>query len=197
MIEEAQNEEELLISLKNGNREKFAELVELTSDKIYRLALKMMSNEQDAEDVLQETYIKAFRSLDKFEGKSRLTTWLYRIAVNEALMQLRKKHPLFVPIGEPEESEDGSLPQPVEIVDWCCLPEKEMLSDETKKHLDSAIQKLSPLNRTVFLLRDVSDLSTKEAAEILETTESNIKTRLFRARMQLREELSIYFADRV
>jgi RNA polymerase sigma-70 factor (ECF subfamily) len=197
MIEEKQNEEELLSALKKGNRDKFAELVELTSDKIYRLALKMMSNEQDAEDVLQETYIKAFRSLDKFEGKSSLTTWLYRIAVNESLMQLRKKHPLFVPIGEPEENEDSSLPQPVEIVDWCCLPEKELLSDETKKLLDEAIQKLSPLNRTVFLLRDVSDLSTKEAADVLETTESNVKTRLFRARMQLREELSIYFADRV
>jgi RNA polymerase sigma-70 factor (ECF subfamily) len=197
MINEKQNEEGLLIALKKGDREKFAELVELTSDKIYRLALKMMSNEQDAEDVLQETYIKAFRSLDKFEGKSSLTTWLYRIAVNESLMQLRKKHPLFVPIGEPEESEDSSLPQPVEIVDWCCLPEKELLSDETKKHLDEAIQRLSPLNRTVFLLRDVSDLSTKEAADVLETTESNVKTRLFRARMQLREELSIYFADRV
>lgn len=197
MSEEKQKDEALLIALKKGDREKFAELVELTSDNIYRLALKMMSNEQDAEDVLQETYIKAFRSLDKFEGKSSLTTWLYRIAVNESLMQLRKKHPLFVPIGEPEENGDSSLPQPVEIVDWCCLPEKELLSDETKKHLDEAIKKLSPLNRTVFLLRDVSDLSTKEAADVLETTESNVKTRLFRARMQLREELSIYFADRV
>jgi RNA polymerase sigma-70 factor (ECF subfamily) len=196
MVNNILNEEELIGQLKKGNREKFAELVDLTSDKIYRLALKMLGNEQDAEDVVQETYIKAFRSLEKFEAKSSLATWLYRIAVNEALMHLRKKTPHFVPIGE--EEEDGeNMPRPVEIVDWCCLPEKELLSDETSSHLDQAVRALSTLNRTVFLLRDVAGLSTKEAADVLETTESNIKTRLFRARMQLREELSLYFADRV
>lgn len=197
MNDEKQNEEELIAALKQGNREQFARLVEMTSDKIYRLALKMLSNEQDAEDVLQETYIKAFRSLGQFEGKSSLSTWLYRIAVNEALMHLRKKHPLFVPIGEEEDNETDAVPQPVEIVDWCCLPERELLSDETNSHLDEAIKKLSSLNRAVFLLRDVAGLSTKEAADALETSESNVKTRLFRARMQLREELSAYFADRV
>jgi RNA polymerase sigma-70 factor (ECF subfamily) len=191
-----ENEAEFLTRLKQGNREQFAELVALTSEKIYRLALKMLANEQDAEDILQETYIKAFRSLDKFEGKSSLNTWLYRIAVNESLMHLRKKQPFFVPIGEETEDEAETLPQPVEIVDWCCLPEKELLSDETGQLLDEAIKKLSPLNRTVFLLRDVAGFSTHEAADVLETNESNIKTRLFRARMQLREELSAYFSER-
>ena len=169
----------------------------MTSEKIYRLALKMLANEQDAEDVLQETYIKALRAIKKFEGKSSLSTWLYRIAVNESLMILRKKEPAFVPIGEEQDEENENLPQPVEIVDWCCLPEHELLSDETGSHLDEAIKKLSSLNRTVFILRDVAGLSTKEAADVLQTNESNIKTRLFRARMQLREDLSTYFADRV
>ncbi|MBI9048565.1 MAG: RNA polymerase sigma factor [Anaerolineaceae bacterium] len=197
MSNAVENEAELLEQLKNGKRESFAELVDMTSENIYRLSLKMLGNEQDAEDVLQETYIKAFRSIKKFEGKSSLSTWLFRIAVNEALMILRKKQPLFVPIGEEKEEENENLPQPVEIVDWCCLPEHELLSDETGSHLDVAIKTLSSLNRTVFLLRDVAGLSTKEAADVLHTNESNIKTRLFRARMQLREELSSYFAERV
>ena len=191
------NEAELVEKLKQGNRESFAQLVDLTSEKIYRLALKMLANEQDAEDVLQETYIKALKAIKKFEGKSSLSTWLYRIAVNESLMILRKKQPTFVPIGEEQNEEDEALPQPVEIVDWCCLPEHELLSDETGNHLDEAVKKLSSLNRTVFILRDVAGLSTREAAEVLQTNESNVKTRLFRARMQLREELSTYFADRV
>jgi RNA polymerase sigma-70 factor, ECF subfamily len=190
------NEANLLEQLKLGDRESFANLVALTSDKLYRLALKMLSNEQDAEDVLQEAYIKAFRSLDAFEGKSSLMTWLYRITVNEALMILRKKQPLFVPIGEEDDEESEALPQPVEIVDWCCLPEHELMSEETGSQMDKAIKQLSPLNRTVFLMRDVAGISTKEVADILETNESNIKTRLFRARMQLREELSAYFAER-
>ena len=198
MINTIENEVELLAKLKQGDREAFATLVEMTSDRIYRLALKMVANEQDAEDILQDTYIKAFRSLANFEGKSSISTWLYRIAVNEALMMLRKKQPQFVPIGEEADEESGeNLPQPVEIVDWCCLPERELMSDETNGHLDMAIKKLSSLNRAVFLLRDVAGVSTKEAADILETNESNVKTRLFRARMQLREELSAYFAENV
>lgn len=196
MINTIENEVEFLEKLKHGDREAFANLVEMTSDRIYRLALKMVANEQDAEDILQDTYIKAFRSLAGFEGKSSISTWLYRIAVNEALMMLRKKQPQFVPIGEESDDDNpDNLPQPVEIVDWCCLPEHELMSEETGSHLDEAIKKLSSLNRAVFLLRDVAGLSTKEAADVLETNESNIKTRLFRARMQLREELSAYFAE--
>jgi RNA polymerase sigma-70 factor, ECF subfamily len=192
-----ENEAELVERLKQGDRESFARLVDSTSEKIYRLALKMLANEQDAEDVLQETYIKALKAVKRFEGKSSLSTWLYRIAVNESLMVMRKKQPTFVPIGVEQEDDSETLPQPVEIVDWCCLPEHELLSDETGSHLDEAIKKLSSLNRTVFLLRDVAGLSTRESAEVLQTSESNVKTRLFRARMQLREELSTYFADRV
>src|SRR5512142_1805301 len=104
----------------NGDREAFAGLVDATAGQVYRVALKMLGDAQDAEDVLQNTYLKAFRSLPSFEGRSSLTTWLYRIAVNEALMVMRRRKPQ-VSVEETEESDTGES-EPMELVDWCCMP---------------------------------------------------------------------------
>ncbi len=121
-----------LSALQAGDRAEFARLVEAYSDRIYRLALKILNDPQDAEDVLQETFIKALRSLPTFEGRSSLSTWLYRIAVNEALMLVRKRKPDAVSIDD--EKDDGeSETEPVEIVDWCCLPEGELLNAEARR----------------------------------------------------------------
>jgi RNA polymerase sigma-70 factor (ECF subfamily) len=185
-----------LDALHAGDRAEFSRLVEAYSNKIYRLALKMLNQQQDAEDVLQETFLKAYRGLKSFDGRSKLSTWLFRIATNEALMILRRKQPDTISIDEPVETEEGEQ-MPVQIVDWCCLPENELMSDEARQTLDAAVAKLPNSLRTVFLLRDIEDLSTHETAEVLSLSETAVKTRLSRARMRLREELSAYFVEQV
>lgn len=185
-----------LEALKAGDRAAFSQLVELYSGRLYRLALKLLQNPQDAEDVLQETFIKAFRYLKNFDGRSSVSTWLYRIATNEALMQLRRKHPEMVSIEEPVENGETEQ-EPLQIVDWCCLPEKELLSSETRRKLDEAVMQLPETLKTVFLLRDIEDLSTAETADVLGLTETAVKTRLSRARLRLREELSVYYVEKM
>jgi RNA polymerase sigma-70 factor (ECF subfamily) len=181
-----------LVALRARDRAEFARLVEAYSGVIYRLAVKMLDNLQDAEDVLQETFLKAFKGLPNFDGRSSLSTWLYRIAANEALMLLRKRKVQLVSIDEPLETDEASQ-EPLEIVDWCCLPEVELLSAEARRNLDQAIERLSPNLRIVFLLRDIEGLSTQEAAQALNLSETAVKTRLSRARLNLREQLSGYY----
>lgn len=185
-----------LEALQEGNPEEFSRLVDAYSSKIYRLALKMLNQQQDAEDVLQETFLKAYRGLKSFDGRSKLSTWLFRIATNEALMILRRKHPDFLSIDEPIETEEGEQ-EPIQIVDWCCLPENEFLSVESRVRLDAAVIKLPESLRVVFILRDINDLSTHETAEVLGLSDTAVKTRLSRARLRLREELSTYFTEKM
>jgi len=183
-------------ALRAGDRVEFARLVEAYYTPIYRLALKMLAHEQDAEDVLQTTFLKALQHIDNFEGRSSLSTWLYRIAANEALMLLRRKRPEISIEDDPEEPGD-SLPMPEQFTDWCCLPEQEFATTEAKKQLDLAVQKLPEKLRVVFLLRDIEGLSIKETGEVLNLTETAVKTRLLRARLALREQLSSYFSERL
>jgi RNA polymerase sigma-70 factor, ECF subfamily len=185
-----------LEALRAGDRAEFSRLVETYSGLIYRLALKMLSHPQDAEDVLQETFLKAFRGIKNFDGRSSLSTWLYRIAANESLMSLRKHKTPLVSLDEPSGSEE-EMQEPLEIVDWCCLPEKELLSGEARLHLDRAIENLPPNLRIVFLLRDIEGLSTLETGEALNLSETAVKTRLSRARLRLREQLSGYYGELV
>jgi len=185
-----------LEKLQAGDQEEFSRLVDTYSAKIYRLATRMLNQQQDAEDVLQETFLKAYRGLKSFDGRSKISTWLFRIATNEALMVLRRKHPEFISIDEPVETEEGEQ-EPVQIVDWCCLPETELLSEEARERLDEAVQKLPESLRVVFILRDINDLSTLETAEVLGLSETAVKTRLSRARLRLREILTVYYGERV
>ncbi|MBN2549310.1 MAG: sigma-70 family RNA polymerase sigma factor [Anaerolineales bacterium] len=186
-----------LEALKARDRGEFARVVETYSGLIYRLALKMLGNPQDAEDVLQETFLKAFRSLPNFDGRSSLSTWLYRIATNEALMFLRRNKHLAISLDEPLENADQEESEPLQIVDWCCLPENELMSAEALSHLDQAVEALSPALRVVFLLRDIEGLSTQETGEVLNLSEMAVKTRLSRARLRLREILTEYYGERV
>lgn len=185
-----------LDALKAGDRSEFARLVETYSGVIYRLAAKMLENTQDAEDVLQETFIKAFRHISGFDGRSSLSTWLYRIATNEALMLLRRRKNLVVSIDEPQEDPDLDQP-PLEIVDWCCMPEEEMMSSEARLYLDQAVDQLPDSLKVVFLLRDIEGLSTAETGEVLNLSETAVKTRLSRARLRLRELLSTYYREQM
>ncbi len=179
--------------LRNGDRAEFAKLVDIYSSKIYQLALRILGNQGDAEDVLQETFLKVYRSIARFEGRSSILTWLYRIATNEALMIIRKRKPQVSLDLEGENDRGDTISEPYHFVDWCCLPEKDLQSAEAKLHMREAIQRLSSALQAVFILRDIEGFSVKKTAEILEITEGAVKTRLLRARLRLREDLSEYF----
>lgn len=168
-------------------------MVERYSGTVYNLALRLMHNDpMEAEDVLQETFISAYRALNRFEGRSLLSTWLYRIAYNAALMRLRKRELPTVSIDEPLENEEGD-PIPRQLVDWSTVPDQVVLNGELRKMLDRAVAALPETLRSVFVLRDIEGLSTAETAAILDLTETNVKVRLHRARLALREQLSEYF----
>jgi len=196
MIETDTSPDISLEALQAGDRAEFARLVDAYSTQIYRLALKMLGTEQDAEDVLQNTFMKALQSIGTFEGRSSLSTWLYRIAVNEALMLLRRQKPT-IPVAMEYEDDEDELQHPTQFTDWCCLPEEELLSDESKQHLDQAIRRLPERLQVVFLLRDIEGLSIRETSEALGLTETAVKTRLLRARLNLREHLSAYYGERL
>jgi len=184
-------------ALRAGDREEFSRLVDAYSGPIYRLAIKMLGIPADAEDVLQNTFLKAFQHLKDFEGRSSLSTWLYRIASNEALMMLRKQRP-EVSLGDvAPEDDDSSNYYPDQFTDWCCLPEEEFLSSESRAALDRAVQHLPETLRIVFILRDIENLSIHETSEALGLSETAVKTRLLRARLRLREELSTYFGNKL
>jgi RNA polymerase sigma-70 factor (ECF subfamily) len=196
MIKSGYSEPLSLESLQAGDRAEFAKMVDAYSSMIYRVGLKMVNNPQDAEDVLQETFIKAFRNLDRFDGRASVSTWLYRIATNEALMLLRKKRPESISVETPWEVDDDEQ-APLQIIDWCCLPENELMSTEVREYLDQAADKLPASLKVVFVLRDIEVLSTRETANVLDISETAVKTRLSRARFRLREELTTYFSERV
>ena len=196
MNEIRKSEDFSLEALRAGDRVEFSRLVDTYSGVIYRLAVKMLEDPQDAEDVLQETFIKAFRHLSKFDGRSSLSTWLYRIATNESLMMLRRRKHITISIDEPLDSAEQEQ-EPMQIVDWCCLPESELMSSEALAYLDQAVEKLPHSLRVVFLLRDIEGLSTRETSEVLNLSEAAVKTRLSRARMRLRELLSEYYGEKL
>ncbi|MCL4236771.1 MAG: sigma-70 family RNA polymerase sigma factor [Anaerolineae bacterium] len=187
------SDDDLVARLQAGDQSAYAQLVEENAGKIYRLALRMMGNETDAEDVLQETFLSAFRSIDRFEARSSLSTWLYRIASNAALMRLRRKEPEQVSVDEPLERDDGEM-IPRQFFDFCCLPEDDLLREEARAEMMHAVEELPATLRSVFVLRDIEGLSTEETAEALDLSISAVKSRLMRARLRLREQLSAYFS---
>lgn len=199
MVKDDSNEQSSLINrLKKGDSDAFAEMVDRYSTGVYRIAYRFTSDQQDAEDVLQETFIKAFKALPEFEGRSSLSTWLYRIAVNEALMLLRKRNPKQVSLEQSTSVEDDDETETnLNLADWCCLPEDVLLSSESRNFLDAAVKKLPETLRSVFILRDIEGLSIHDTAETLGLSETNVKTRLLRARLQMRQNLAQYFGARL
>jgi RNA polymerase sigma-70 factor (ECF subfamily) len=184
-------------ALRHGDRQEFTRLVDTFSGPLHRLALKMLGDSSDAEDVLQSTFLKAYQHIGGFEGRSSLSTWLYRITSNEALMLLRKRRPETSFTDITPEDEGSETTDPVDFTDWCCLPEEEYLSGESHAALDRAIRHLPEKLRIVFLLRDIELLSIQETSQVLGLSETAVKTRLLRARLHLREELSGYYGERL
>ena len=186
------DEAQLIDLARQGDFDAFAALVTSSQGKIYNHLLRMVGNPEDARDLLQESYLSAFRNLKSFQGGSAFSTWLYRIATNHALMKLRRKNPETVGLDEIAVPTHEELKQRT-ITDWALDPNQAMLRKEVRQVLDRAIQSLPPTYRSVALLRDVEDLSTAETAEVLGISEGAVKTRLHRARLALREKLSEYF----
>lgn len=184
---------EIVQGAKNGDEAAFTQLVNLYSDRIYNLALRIVRRTDEAADVLQETFIKVYEKIDTFDGRSDFFTWLYRIATNLSLMKLRKNKRTVLSDEDIEEQFDR--PNSAEIQEWQSLPLKNMLTTEFRQHLDEAVDSLSEIYRSVFVLRDLENLSIKETSKILGITETNVKVRLKRARMFLREKLAEYMSE--
>jgi RNA polymerase sigma-70 factor, ECF subfamily len=175
-----------------GDQEAFTALVKEYSRKIYRLAKNITQNDEDAEDVLQESFLKAYEHLSGFQGNSKFYTWIVRIAVNESLMKLRKrKGDRFISLDEPVETGEDMVKR--EIAVWEDNPEQRYSREEMQQILDGAVDTLKPDFRTVFMLRDIEELSTEETAEALGISVPAVKSRLLRARLALREKLTRQF----
>ena len=186
------DESGLVARAREGDLGAFNQLVSRYSRKIYRLAKHITQNDEDAEDVLQETFLKAFEHLGDFQGQSKFYTWIVRIAVNESLMKLRKrKSDRTVPLDEPLDTGEDTVVR--EIAVWDENPEQQYSREELGQILDEAVQSLKPAFRTVFVLRDIEELSTEETAEALGISVPAVKSRLLRARLQLREKLTRFF----
>jgi RNA polymerase sigma-70 factor, ECF subfamily len=191
----ATEEQVLVQAAKNGDVQAFEELVRRYDRNVFRIAQHITHNREDAEDVVQDAFLKAYENLNQFQGQSKFYTWLVRIAVNEALMKLRRLRPgRTVSLDEDVKTEDDSLPR--EVADWSPNPEQQYTQAELREILTRTIQGLPPSFRTVFVLRDVEGLSTEETAEALELSVPAVKSRLLRARLQLRERLTRYFQKR-
>ena len=173
---------------KQGDRSAFTELVNRYAPKIYRTARHITKNDQDAEDVLQETFLNAYSRLDQFKGDAKFYTWLTRIGVNQALMKLRqRKDGKFLPLDRPVDTGEGSMPR--EIASGDADPEQQYEREELRRTLSSGIDSLPESYRTVLVLRDIDGLSTEETAESLGLSVSAVKSRLLRARLRLRDKL--------
>jgi len=177
----------LVKQAKNHDFKAFEELVNRYESKVYNLAYKMLGSREDAKDVLQDTFISAFKALDGFREKSSFSTWIYRIATNSCLMKLREgKHKTI-------SLEDKEFTVAKEAVDWSEDPSSLLERKELRKVMDKAIKSLPNMLRTVFVLRDIEGLSNQEAAKMLGVSIAAVKSRLHRARLYLREKLSDYF----
>jgi RNA polymerase sigma-70 factor, ECF subfamily len=186
-----EDEPVLVAAAQAGDISAFETLVSRYERKIFRLAQNITQNREDAEDVMQEAFLKAYEHLSGFQGNSRFYTWLVRIAVNQALMKLRKRRPNQVSIDEEVNTGEDLIPR--EIEDWGPSPEDRYKQTEMSDILSSTIADLDPLFRIVFQLRDIEELSTEETAEALGLSVPAVKSRLLRARLKLRQKLDKYF----
>ena len=190
--ETAEEDLALVQASQNGDTAAFEELIKRYDRKLLRIALNVTRNAEDAEEAVQDTFLKAFRNLNRFEGKAKFATWLTRIAINESLTKLRKQHGNKETSLERDIRLDGEV-LPVDVADWALNPEERYGVSQLRDILTKSLQELRPALRVVFALRDVEGFSTSETAGALGLTQVSVKARLFRARLELRERLSKYF----
>src|SRR5229473_2263292 len=192
---EIDDEPAIVAQARLGDAKAFTELLRRYEGKIFRLAQHITQNREDAEDVLQEAFLKAYEHLGQFQGQSKFYTWIVRIAVNQALMKLRKrKSDKTVSMDQTIDTGEDTVAR--EIAAWDENPEQQYSREELNRILGTAVDSLAPPYRAVFVLRDVEDLSTEETAEALDLSVPAVKSRLLRARLQLRDRLSRYFGKK-
>ncbi len=193
-MSENQDDTLLLERIRAGDKSACDECVRRHAAGVYRLALRLTRNEAEAEDVVQETFLSAFKGIDRFDGRAELRTWLYRIAYNAAMMRLRRTRRDHVPLDEASEPDNGT-PVPQQLYDWSRLPGRELEKAELRAEMEKAIGELPDRLRAVFVMRELEELSTEETAQALNISAEAVKTRLHRARLGLRERLAGYFAS--
>ncbi len=181
----------LISQVLTGNLNAFEELVRKYDRRIYRVTLAITQNKEDAEDAMQDAFLKALEHLEQFTGSAKFSTWLTRIAVNEALQRLRKRG-RFDSLEEPIEVGDSLVPQQIE--DWRPSPEQDYAREELRDLLERAIASLPAIYRTVFVLRDVENMSNEDTAAALDLSVAAVKSRLLRARLMMRDRLARHFA---
>jgi len=184
------NEAVLIARVLAGDRQAFYELVRPHERSIYSAAYSILGNEADAEDAAQEAVLKAYTHLARFRAEAKFKTWIVQITLNEARMKLRKDHrKLYESLDETREDQDGDY-IPKDYADWRPIPSEKLGQKELRQALARALASLAPIYREVFVLRDVQKLSIAETAKMLGITESSVKTRLLRARLQMRDALA-------
>jgi RNA polymerase sigma-70 factor, ECF subfamily len=192
VVQEASDDLALVHASKRGDLAAFEKLVKRYDRRLFRIAQHLTHNREDAEDVVQEAFLKAFLHLGQFREDAKFSTWLTRIAMNQSLMMLRKRRPTReASIDNDFQSDDGNLP--IDVEDWAPSPEQLYRATQLREILRATLQKLGPGLRVVFVLRDIEGFSLQETAEALGLSVIAVKARSFRARLQLRERLSKYF----
>jgi RNA polymerase sigma-70 factor (ECF subfamily) len=190
-----ESDEALVRLAQDGDNRGFDELVRRYQDRVYRLAFKILRHEEDAAEALQEAFLSAYRGLGNFKAESTFSTWLYRVATNAALMRYRRRREAHISLEQSQSPNDSA--EPLAVPDWSAQPLQELLDSETRQVMERAVLRLPEDLRTVFLLRDVEELSNAEVAEILDLSVPAVKSRLHRARKGLREDLDRYFKDKL
>jgi len=186
---------ELVTLAQQGDNRAFDELVKRYENKVYRLTFKILRHEEDAGEALQDAFMSAYRGLKNFKSDSTFSTWLYRVATNAALMKYRKRRDGHISL-EQSQSYDEDADR-LEIPDWSALPDEDLLTGELDQILAEGLSRLPDELREVFVMRDIEELSNSEVAERLQLTVPAVKSRLHRARLQLRDRLNRYFQDRM
>jgi RNA polymerase sigma-70 factor (ECF subfamily) len=188
----ASDDLDLVHASKNGDVAAFEELVKRYDRKLLRIAQSVTHNREDSQDAVQEAFLKAYQHLAEFRGDSQFSTWLIRITLNQSLMKLRKqRRTREVSLDEDFGTDEDVLPQ--EVIDWAPNAEELYSVSELRNILLKTIEELRPILRAVFVLQDLEGLSTEQTAEVLNLSQSAVKSRLWRARLELRERLNKYF----
>lgn len=190
-------DEHLIGQAAGGDFAAFQELVSRFQSRVFRVALRIVGQRQDAEDVTQQTFLSLIEHVDSFRGESSVATWILRIATNHALKLLRKRRglPTVSMNGPTDDDSYSSLPHPDFIARWSATPETLAQQAEVREQIESTLKALDEKYRVVFVLRDIEGLSVRETAETLDLTEGTVKVRLLRARLMLREQLTREFGD--
>lgn len=187
----AESDLALVARLQAGEKTAFRELVRRHQDKVFRLAMRLTRDESRAQDAMQDAFLQVYRKIGQFQEQSAFTTWLYRITVNAALMRMRseKRHrESSLDEASPRYTEQGEIAEPVD--DWSAAVDDDAANRELAKYAAQAVDELPDTYRSVFLLRELEDLSTEDVAQILDLTVPTVKTRLHRARLALRKALA-------